>query len=171
MGKQLLFCVETDKTARTDVIYIKETIKRFYGSVPNTIKIDFICMGSKNKYKTRGIASQIKEKTKMYTTLGETTVIYCIDTDGFEKDAVQKKDFEEISKYCDEHNYRLIWFCHDVEEVFLGQTVDKSDKKKLAIEFQIKKKIDNIEKRNLSSKKLIKHKSNILMVLDELLKE
>lgn len=171
MGKQLLFCVETDKSTRTDVIYIRETIKHFFGAIPDTVKVDFICMGGKNKYKNRDIVREIKDKTRMYARIGKTEVIYCVDTDKYESNAVQKKELEEIFRYCDDNNYRLVWFCHDIEEVYLGKMIENSDKKKASIEFQKNKKIENVDKKNLMYKAMGKAKSNILGVLEELIRE
>ncbi len=30
MSKQIIFCVETNGKARTDIVYIKDTIRKFY---------------------------------------------------------------------------------------------------------------------------------------------
>lgn len=166
MGRQILFCVETDETARTDVIYIKETIKKFYKPISNTDNIDFICMGSKQKYNSKSIVRKIKDKVKMFNPLGDTTVIYCIDTDKYETNATQNKELEDITKYCNENEYLLVWFCHDIEEVYWGFSIENSGKKRKAVEFQTKGLIKNVDIKRLIQKSKTRSKSNLMSILD-----
>ena len=49
----------------------------------------------------------------------EIKVFYCIDTDLYESCYDHQKEFEDIKNFCAKNGYELIWFCHDVEEVFL----------------------------------------------------
>ncbi len=46
MNIQIILCVEADKRAQTDNMYIKQTISRFY-KIGNNVKISFINMGGK----------------------------------------------------------------------------------------------------------------------------
>lgn len=171
MGRQIIFCVETDKRARTDVIYIKETINKFFSPVPDDYNIQFICMGGKSKYKSKEVLKEIKEKTKMFLSNGETIVIYCIDTDKIESSNEHLKEYEEIARFCMQNNYKFVWFCHDVEEVYLGHSIDDGKKKDAAVEFKVKNRIKEVDKRNLLAKQPSKSKSNILEVLEESFKE
>ncbi len=50
MGLQLIFVVETDKKCKSDWIYIKDTIDRFYQYDQAHVKLSPIYMGGKGKY-------------------------------------------------------------------------------------------------------------------------
>lgn len=167
MAIQLIFCVETNKRADTDSIYINEMIHYLY-NIDNKVKISKVYMGSKTKYKSKEIIKEISNKKEMYK-LGDSIVIYCIDTDQYETNQEHKSDYEKIQKYCDMNNYELIWFCHDIEEVFLGHKVPDSEKVKQAANF---KKGDIVNKININmlqeSVKRI-NASNMLNVLDKYL--
>lgn len=58
MAVQMIFCVETNKNANTDSIYITETINRFYEQT-NKISRKFIYLGSKSKYNDKETIKQI----------------------------------------------------------------------------------------------------------------
>lgn len=112
MAIQLIFCVETNKRADTDSIYISETINHLY-LVNSKTKISKVYLNTKTRYKAKDVMKEIAGKTKAFT-IGETKVIYCIDTDEYEKDAEHKRELDEIRRFCKEGGYDLIWFCHDV---------------------------------------------------------
>ncbi len=114
MGLQLILCLETNKTAATDFIYINETIKHFF-KLDNTIKISPVYMNGKTNYNSTRVEKQIKKLTSDYSKTGTTQVIYCIDTDAFETDMSFKTQYDNVEKYCKNNGYELIWFCHDVE--------------------------------------------------------
>ncbi len=126
MAMQMILCLETNKRANTDYIYIKEILNHFYQR-SNQIKISPVYMGTKTKYRSNDTLKEIKRKTKDFT-FGQTKVIYCIDTDEFEKSAEHANEFCAIQQFCEINNYDLIWFCHDVEEVFLGKRIPDSQK-------------------------------------------
>ena len=167
MAIQLILCVETNKKADTDSKYIFETI-RYYYNVDNSVKLSKIYMGTKTKYNSKEVLKEIKQKKSMFS-LGSSMVIYCIDTDQYEKNPNHKKEYDEIQKYCEHENYEMIWFCHDVEEVFIGYKVSDSDKTKKAAEFVKKNIVKNVNYKKLSSDKLIKNTSNMLLVFDKYL--
>lgn len=168
MAMQMILCVETTKKANTDSVYILDTIKFFY-NIGNEIKINSVYMGTKSKYKSKDILKEISQKIKDFSRLGETKVIYCIDTDEYEKNTEHEKDFNNISKFCKNNNYDLIWFCHDVEEVFIGNKVSDSEKVQKASIFRRKKNIEKMDVEKLSSNNIRIHTSNILNVLDQYL--
>ena len=153
MAIQLILCVETNKKADTDSKYIFETI-RYYYNVDNSVKLSKIYMGTKTKYNSKEVLKEIKQK---------------IDTDQYEKNPNHKKEYDEIQKYCEHENYEMVWFCHDVEEVFIGYKVSDSDKTKKAAEFVKKNIVKNVNYKKLSSDKLIKNTSNMLLVFDKYL--
>lgn len=167
MALQLIFCVETNKRADTDSIYITETINHWY-EVDNKIKINKIYMNTKSKYNSKDVLREIDKKSTDFV-IGETKVIYCIDTDQYEYDMEQAKELKSIIKYCKENNFDVIWFCHDVEEVFLGQKISDSQKVKMASAFRRKGKIGEIQENKLAYSEKCACTSNILSVLDKYL--
>ncbi len=96
-------------------------------------------------------------------------MIYCIDTDDYEKNYNHLNEFNKIKKYCDEHDYDLVWFCHEIEEVFLEERVADKEKVKQAAQFRKNNKISEIKMTNLMSEDKYKCRSNILKILDKYL--
>ena len=167
MAIQIILCVETNKRADTDSMYILETIHHLY-VINNQININIVHMNTKSKYKSKDVLREISQKTKAFT-IGETKVIYCIDTDKYESNIEHEKEFNNISQFCLEKGYDLIWFCHDVEDVFMGKKVPDSQKVQEAGAFRRKRKIEKIHLDQLSSNDKRAHTSNILHILDKYL--
>lgn len=167
MAIQMILCVETNKRADTDSIYIQEIINHLY-IINNQIKISKVYMGTKSKYKAKDVSREIGNKTKAFT-IGETKVIYCIDTDEYEKNIEHERELNDISRFCEENGYDLIWFCHDVEDVFIGNKIPDSQKVQTAGEFRRKGKMKEMDLDKLSSNEKRAHASNILKVLDKYL--
>ena len=165
MDCQFLFCVETDKRARTDEIYIKETLNRFFEAIPNTVRIGFIFMHGKSNYNSDATKGEIRKLTQMFRKNGKTVVMYCIDTDKYESNQNHKRELEEIQRFCTERDYELIWFCHDVEEVYIGHSVADAEKKDIAETFKRREMIKDADIANFSSETMAKNKSNIICVL------
>lgn len=165
MGKQIIFCMETNRQAATDWVYINETIKRFY-KVTNQIHFEKEFLDGKNNYNSKGTLKSIQKKINDFSQ-GETSVIYCIDVDDFETNPTHIKDSEDIVTFCQQNEYDLIWFCHDVEDVYLGRRIPKNEKVQAAERFRKNKGIESIDKKKLKSSNTHKvHSSNILDVLD-----
>lgn len=164
MAIQLIFCVETNKRADTDSIYISETINHLH-LVNSKTKISKVYLNTKTRYKAKDVMKEIAGKTKAFT-IGETKVIYCIDTDEYEKDAEHKRELDEIRRFCKEGGYDLIWFCHDVEDVYLGRRIPDSAKVQEASAFRRKRKIEEMDFRKLACTAERVHTSNILNILD-----
>lgn len=167
MARQLIFCLETNKRANTDYIYIKEAIDFLYQE-SRQVKISPIYMGTKTKYRSKDVLKEISQKKKMFIH-GETKVIYFIDTDAFEKSAEHENAFREIRQFCEKNNFDLVWFCHDVEEVFLGRQIPDDLKVQAAGTYRGKGKIEKISSGKLSSEIIRKNTSNLLCVLDQYL--
>lgn len=167
MALQMIFCVETNKNADTDSVYLSETINSYY-MTPNQVKISKIYMGTKSKYNSPKVLKEIEKKKRAFT-IGETKVIYCIDTDDYESNYDHKKEFDKICLFCKENSYELIWFCHDVEDVFWRERVSDSQKVSKAADFRRQKKIQEVLLSKLSSKSLKNQSSNIMQVLDKYL--
>ncbi len=166
MAIQVILCMETNKRAATDYIYINETISRFY-SLDNKIKISPIYMNNKMRYNSKDVVRKVHGLIKDYG--GGTRVIYCIDTDSFEVNQDHARELKEINEYCKKNNYDMIWFCHDVEEVYQGKRIPDKQKVKEAGVFRTKKSIYNISEELLRSDKMRIHNSNILTILDKYL--
>ncbi|XME02225.1 hypothetical protein QYZ88_016355 [Lachnospiraceae bacterium C1.1] len=73
MSKQILLCVETNKHARTDYLYISSLIKRLYIDDKKIIYKP-IFLDSKTKYNAKDKEKEIKEKIRAFN--GETKVIF-----------------------------------------------------------------------------------------------
>ena len=167
MAIQLILCMETTKKAATDDIYITDTIRHVY-QLNNQIKISRIYMGTKTKYNSKDVLREIKEKIDTYT-FGDTKVIYCIDTDDYEKNIEHNNELNEISRFCDKNGYDLVWFCHNVEDVFLGKVISDSQKVSEAKAFRTKARIKEIPLNQLSGNIKRVHTSNLLNILDKYL--
>ena len=168
MALQMIFCVETNKRADTDSIYISETLNSLY-VIDNKVKITKVYLEKKSKYNAKDVLREIESKIKAFT-IGETRVIYCIDTDAYETNYEHKKELDDIARFCKDKGYELVWFCHNVEEVYLGNKVSDSQKVSEAATFRRKKAIEKIHIDTLSSSTMRKGTSNILKILDKYLK-
>ena len=168
MGVQLLFCVETNKSANTDWVYINKTIKQYYIQSPE-ISLKPIPMGGKTNYRSKTVVAIINSYIRGYSRNGETTVFYCIDTDNCESDPDRKKEFDSIRNYCKKQGYEFIWFCRDIEEVYWGERVESCEKVKMAAKFNRYDQLQKLAEKDLSSNLIRKGKSNILAVLDNYL--
>lgn len=108
MARQLIFCLETNKRANTDYIYMKEAIDFLYQE-SRQVKISPIYMGTKTKYRSKDVLREINQKKKMFIH-GETKVIYFIDTDAFEKNTEHANALRDIRQFCEENDYGLVWY-------------------------------------------------------------
>lgn len=170
MFKQIIFCMETNRRAATDWVYIGETIRRFY-NVGNSVHLEKEFLDGKGNYNAKHVQKSIAKKTKEYE-IGDTYVVYCIDIDDFESNPNHVREFKEIQLFCQKNGYQLMWFCHDVEDVFWGKRIPKSEKTKAAELFRNKTSIDLLQESTLRSKNNhMIHSSNILNVLDPYLGE
>ena len=124
--KLLLFCVESNKQEQIDWLYIESMVKHMFVENNNIVRRP-IFMNSRSRYNS---AKVLKEISRYRSTSYESiSVIFCVDTDKYEANANQKKEFESIVKYCSANDYDLVWFCHDIEEVCIGHSVSDSEKK------------------------------------------
>lgn len=168
MNKQMIFCMETNKQSRTDWVYISETIKKFY-KVSNEIHLEKEFLNGKTNYNSKHVINDILKKTREYR-VGETRVVYCIDVDNFENSQNHVREFEAIQTFCQQNGFELIWFCHDVEDVFCGKRIHNAEKARSAGAFRKRQSINTIDEKRLKSANCHKvHTSNILVVLDRYL--
>lgn len=166
--KQVILCVETNKKAKTDVGYIDAVIKRLY-CVNSEIKLQYEYFNGKSRYKDSKFLKTVKNDVKALKNEALSTVVYFIDTDKFDSNPEDKKLNAQIQNFCDQNGYKLIWFCRDVEEVFLAKSVDDSKKKTEVAKFKRANNLGKATQEALSAKRMARGKSNMLAVLDQIL--
>lgn len=100
-------------------------------------------------------------------------MIFCIDLDNDFNDCTQNERNNNIIKYTGKNEYKLIWFKRNIEEVFLGRSVPKSQKKNEANRFLRNTNFDifdanylKVKKRSISTPRIC---SNIVYILDKIL--
>ena len=164
MSRQVLLCVEADSKSRSDYLYVESTIKHFY---INDRKIIYrpIFLGSKTKYNAKGKIKEIESRKRAFS--GKTNVIYFIDVDDYDVSYDTQILFDNIKRYCSDNEYDFVFFCRDVEDVFLGRTVNDCEKVKCAEMFNRRKLIASLTDTNLCASGKHRHCSNILTVLDK----
>ena len=148
MDLQLIFVVETDSKSKSDWIYIKDTVDYFYNYDQSHVKFSPVYMDGKGNY---------------------TKVIYCFDCDDFDTNRVEMDFLKNAKEYCDEKQYEFVWFCKDIERVYIGKKVPKREKTKEAAKFKSRKIIQQTDERKLTVSNYIANTSNILKVIDKYL--
>lgn len=170
MGLQLIIVVETNKQCKSDWIYIKSTIEHFYKIDQAHTKLSPVYMDSKAKYasKKKEIDKQINHY-KATSKTNESHVIYCFDCDDYDKKPEDSKFLETVKKYCKNNGYDFVWFCKDIERVYLDKKVQDKDKKRESEMFSKKKMIESINAEKLLKDNYQLNTSNILRVFDKFL--
>ena len=87
MGLQLIFVVETNKKCKSDWIYIKDTIDRFFEYEQAQIKFSPVYMDGKGKYKNKKTGKEITSLISQYAAGNKTNqskVIFCFDCDDYD---------------------------------------------------------------------------------------
>lgn len=163
MIKRILCCVETTRQADTDYQYIRETIRHFYVE-SSKIVIRPIYMESKSRYNSRAVQEQIRKQTM---NSKDTSVIYFVDTDDWDLSAEDEKLLEQIRKYCEKRGYDFVFFCKDVEDVYLGRRISNTEKISAIKRFKSTHAIEDMAEKTLDSKRYQVHCSNIMSVLDK----
>lgn len=165
LDKLVLICVETNKKSKTDVFYINKALKFLYKKEPRT-KIDYVYMDGKHKYNNKNTIASIEEKSSQFF---EKHIVYCIDTDDIFVDSKHINLNDEIEQYCNKNNYELVWFCRNIEEVFLHRIVIDKNKvleaKRFGAISEISPSVINSLKANIKSKT----KSNFKCIFDKYL--
>ena len=170
MGLQLIFVVETNIKNKSDWIYIKDTIENFYQYDQAHTKFTPVYMDGKGKYKNkekeiRAVISQYAHSNKK----NQSKVIYCFDCDEYDVNPIDANFLKEVKQYCDTKNADFVWFCKDIEQVYLGRKVTDKQKKKEAEVFKKQKIISKLNASKLLAKSYIANTSNIMCVLDKYL--
>ena len=171
MGTQLIFCVETNRQCKSDQIYIKDTIERFFSYDYAMVKFSFIFMAGKYNYSSKSVKSQISKMIKEYAAganNNQSAVIYCFDCDDYDSNQRDGKFLAEVEKYCEDNGYKFVWFCKDVERVYIGEKVPDKLKKQKAANFRSKKRINSVRREMLQVDRYRQNCSNILNVLEDI---
>lgn len=92
--------------------------------------------------------------------------MYCFDCDDYDSNPDDLKFLKEVKQYCDDKGYKFVWFCKDIEQVYIGKRIDDSQKKKEAAAFKAKKLINKVDQKRLSADCCRISTSNIMKVLD-----
>ncbi len=170
---QLIFCVETNRKSDTDFLYIKSTIDRFYDYQNGHVQIKPVYLGGKGRYSTSSNARKINELIRQFSAGSKNTeshVFLCLDYDKYDSDPADRKFFTDAENYCrTKDNYHLIWFCRDVEDVYLGHQISNTQKTGAAKRFMARKQIVTVEANKLRATQYRQHSSNICTVLDQFL--
>lgn len=151
MGLQLIFAVETNKKCNSDWIYIKDTIEYFYSYERTQVKFSVVYMDGKGNYNSKKKEKEIKSLASQYSFTSNTNrsrVIYCFDCDDYDSKMDDLKFLEEAKKYCDEHEYDFVWFCKDVEQVYIGKKLTTVRRKKKQQHLKQKSKLILLIQRN-----------------------
>lgn len=167
--KQVIFVVETNEVAKTDTRYIIKLWNQLYGENNNDLKRQFVYMDGKGKYNKNNVKSKIKSYVKANSD-GENHIVYCFDTDKFDTVIVDLNNLKTYKKFCDDNGYKFVWFCYDIEMVFIGKSVSDSDKEKESKKFYNTKSLIDIRKLQNGNEieDMHKEKSNIYSVLNEI---
>lgn len=147
MGLQLIICVETNKKCNSDYIYIKSAIEQFYSVNQGKVKLSPVYMDGKGNYSSKKTLNSINELSKQYKATSKdnkSIVIYCVDCDDYDSRPQDMEFLDRLQSFCDQKGFQFVWFCKDIEQVFLGESIPDNKKKTEAISFLRKKKIEEV---------------------------
>lgn len=165
----LILVVETNSKTKSDDKYISSFIKRFYNI--SGIKYDFVYMDGKGNY-ANVLPKVDKMRTKNKSLSSE--VIYFIDVD-YSADASKNTQSinlnKQIAQFTKNHNFDLVQFNYDIEDVFLGKQISDSDKERESTKFLCNNSINNVNESFFTVKNpaTCRHRSNLSLVLDKYL--
>ena len=171
MANQIIFVMEADEKSRSDYIYIRSVLDKYYDFRKRSdVKITPVFMCGKGNYNKKKIRNKVEDCIKRYRNLGESDVIYCFDTDMFDSEPEDKRIMLDEQRFCIENGYEFVWFCHNIEEVFLGKSVGKNEKTEKARRYVTSGGIDKVKRDRLNTNKMHKGNSNLLLVVDKYFK-
>lgn len=81
------------------------------------------------------------------------------------------KTFDKLItlSFCDKKGYELVWFCKDIEQVYLKRKVKDKDKKDETARFKAKKLIMSVDTYKLQVEQYKPGCSNIMGMIDKYL--
>jgi hypothetical protein len=127
-------------------------------------------MSGKGNYNTKKTEKDINKYISQYSVTAKgnhSNVIFCFDCDEYNNKADDAKFLEDARKFCADKEYDFVWFCKDVEQVYIGKKVDNSQKKKEAAKFKEKKLINKVDTKHLCMDEYKINTSNIMCILDK----
>lgn len=163
MNKNIVICVECSKQFPTDSIYIDKILKHIYNL--DETKINFIFLGGKGNFNDNKIIKNIN-KYLSYKNIN-TKIIFCLDTDNITTSPEDIKLNKAIELYCNSKNYKLVWFCRNIEEVIINKIIQKNKKVYEAKKFQNTSTITSELMSRLMHEDINIKKSNFLCVFDK----
>ena len=175
---QLVIVLETSTEEGTDALYFHSVLDYFFERrdlYGNEVNIVYVYLHGKQNYNSDDVLSQINNYTSMFndweSERGETHTIYCLDTDSIEKVFKTGSFFKNVQDFCESNKFDLVWFCKNVENVFLGVEPQTLPNKLIAaLTFFRSGKISKIKEFNLCKKEIEIGCSNIISVLSQYLK-
>ena len=163
---QLIFLFETNSTSKSDYKYVRSYLTKI--GMIRKFKFSPLYLNGKGNYNK--FEKKINYLIKSYS--GESKVFMFIDVDSTSLNYDQIKLNKEITDYCSEKNYELIWFKRTIEEVFLGAKIPQNKKNIKADEFLKKNQISNIDfkKLDISNYDVLNNgESNLKSIFDNFL--
>ena len=125
MNLQLIFVVESNSKCKSDWIYIKDTIERFYNFDNAHVRLTPVYMDGKGNYKKK--QKEVLQWIGQYSATvkdGISKVIYCFDCDDYDVNPEDICFLNNVQQFCKQQNYDFVWFCKDIERVYIGKKVD-----------------------------------------------
>lgn len=170
--KQLIFVFETSEEDKSDSIYVNAFLDKYFELDSNIINNIFL--KGKQNYNNKVVKRRINNLKKMALSTQNivTEVIYFIDLDSCGDINKDKGTYlGNLIEYIAANGYELVWFCKDIEEVFLNKTVNKKDNKTaLAKDFVKTSGIEKLSLNRFSHNKFERYYSNIYNVLSAYLR-
>ncbi len=168
MGLQLIFVVETNRKCQSDWKYIKSVLEHFYTYERAHVKLSPVYMNGRGKYEDK--EKEVKELIKQYSVTAKNNrskVLYCFDCDQYDSRVEDAEFLDKAQRFCKERGYEYVWFCRDIESVFLGEKVFDKQKKKRSDMFLAKNQIEKVDKKQLMAVTYGINRSNLMSVLDK----
>lgn len=166
MSKLLVVCIESELT-KSDHRYIQSLLKKTY-QIDSNIKLQFLSLKGKDNYNKENTIKRIEKELKP-SRHDEKHVIYCLDTDNYQEHEIANRN-KQIEEFCKQHNYDLVWFCKNIEEVLLGRSVSNSEKLKESQKFLTNiRKFEVIELKFKQNEQPKVKTSNLLYIFDKYL--
>lgn len=129
-----------------------------------------VYLGGKGNYNSKTAQRDINRLIKQYTSTSKNNrseVLYCADCDEYDNQISDKNYLVNIQKFCKDRGHQFIWFCKDIERVYLHKKVEDNQKKKESERFKARKSIRNVEVHRLKAGIFQNNTSNIVGVLDQ----
>lgn len=131
-------------------------------------QLSVVYMNGKGNYKNK--EKDIRSLSKQYQSAGkgnQSKVMLCFDCDEYEKDMYDQQFLNDVRQYCRSMNYEFVWFCKDIESVYLGRSVEDKQKKKESAIFKAQNGIKHVDVNKLLVKNYRMNSSNLMCVLDK----